>query len=308
MAENAEIIVTGFHRSGTSMAMQALARAGVYVGHSLIGASASNQDGHYEDIETVQLHDDWLRQSATDWCHQGKLPDISCQDAASRIRGIANRLNAEFKHANAQGESATCWGLKDPRATLFLEHWFNALRNPHGVFVYRHYASCLLSLQRRQALDLLMQPELNENAIRFWTNPSIALRSWLVHNQALLQQLQRTPDRCVLLSQEAQIAGVSLAGAINTTWSLGLQTDADSGVDQHKTQTAPTVQLETINVDETLIAELEQTWEQLQSYAFAPATQYPDVRWVAPDTTTPIFDDLEALNIRWDEVGVQHVA
>lgn len=290
------------------MAMQALARAGVYVGNSLIGANSSNQDGHYEDIETVRLHDDWLLQAGTDWCHHGSLPSVDSRNASSRIRGIANRLDTQLRQANTHGEPMPCWGLKDPRAALFLDHWFNELDNPHGVFVYRHYASCLLSLQRRQALDLLMKPELGEINVRFWTNPAVALRSWLLHNQAVLQQLERTPDRCVLLSQEAQIAGECLATAISNAWSLNLHTDADSGVDGRKTKNARTVQLETIDVNDALVNELEETWEALQAHALAPATNFPEVDWVEPDTTTPIFDELEALNIRWDDIGVPHVA
>jgi len=44
-----QFIVSGFHRSGTSLTMQALVKAGLCAGNRLMPAHPSNPDGHYEE-------------------------------------------------------------------------------------------------------------------------------------------------------------------------------------------------------------------------------------------------------------------
>jgi len=200
-----QLIVSGFHRSGTSMTMQALVNAGLNGGNSLIGANPTNPDGHFEDVETVNLHDAWLRELGSDWCHVGELPKIDAAQARRGITTIRDRLAESQQH----------WGIKDPRACLFLEHWFKTLKNPAGVFVYRHYASCLHSLQRRQAGELLVNPNNSKMAIRFWTHPEVALKSWLLHNEAILAMVKQYPSQCIVVSQEALIDGAPFISAVN---------------------------------------------------------------------------------------------
>ncbi len=250
------------------MTMQALVNAGLYAGNSLIGGDPSNPDGHFEDIDTVNLHDSWLREHGSDWCHTGEIPQIEPAQATLAIAAIQDRLNASERH----------WGIKDPRACLFLKHWFNTLDNPAGVFIYRHYASCLHSLQRRQANELLVNPSTSEHAIRFWTRPEVALQSWLVHNKALLATAAEYPTACVLISQEAVISGAPVIKTTNDALSLSLDTQCDIGVDAAKT--AQRRELPVLN--SSLKGELENTWAQLQSVSTLSADQVPEVQWIEP--------------------------
>jgi len=211
---NRQLIVSGFHRSGTSMLMQALVNARLYAGESLIGGDPSNPDGHYEDIDTVNLHNAWLQEQGSDWCHTGELPLITLAQAADGIAPIQDRLD----------DSQQDWGIKDPRTCLFLAHWFKHLSNPHGVFIYRHFASCLHSLQRRQANELLVNPNVAHEAIRFWTHPEVALQSWILHNQAIIKTTKQFPQSCVIVSQEAVINGAPIIGAVNDALSIALDT------------------------------------------------------------------------------------
>ena len=55
-----QLIIAGFHRSGTSLVSQLLHRAGLFLGYDLMGASFSNPHGHYEDIEVYDLHEQIL--------------------------------------------------------------------------------------------------------------------------------------------------------------------------------------------------------------------------------------------------------
>ncbi|MEE9333697.1 MAG: hypothetical protein V3U65_06365 [Granulosicoccaceae bacterium] len=286
-----QIIVSGFHRSGTSMTMQALVNAGLYAGNSLIGGDPSNPDGHFEDIDTVNLHDAWLRELGSDWCHTGELPQIEAAKATLGIAPIRDRLNESQRH----------WGVKDPRTCLFLKHWFNTLDNPAGVFIYRHYASCLHSLQRRQANELLVYPTTSENAIRFWTKPEIALQSWLQHNNAILTTAREFPKACVVVSQEAVINGAPLISTVNDVLSLSLDTQCDLGVDASKTAHRRELPL----LNSSLQGELEETWAQLQHIAALPNEQEPQLRWIQPQCVTVQHQATPAsLVAQWDRLGV----
>lgn len=315
MNQTVQIIVAGFHRSGTSMAMQSLARAGVFVGRELIGADPSNSDGHFEDIETVRLHDQWLNDIGSDWCHAGSLPTVDKATARESIRAIQARFAAQVKDqlnnqtstqqsARLSSQEQLVWGIKDPRAALFLQPWFEHLDNPHGVFVYRHFASCLQSLQRRQASELMLNPSTNHTDIRFWSDPDLALASWLLHNQAIIDLMKQNPDRCVLVSQEAQIAGTELVPIVNSQFDLALDTSTHSGVDVNKTQSAGTIDL----FSDALKAELLSTWHELQTLSAAPVTNEPVLNWHQDATAVDMQSRMQKLNTLWDKLGVPDAA
>jgi len=219
-----QVIICGFHRSGTSMSAQALARGGLYLGDSLIQADPSNPDGHFEDIDTVNLHDAWLAQNQSDWCRTDDMPIIEVKQAHQDLSPIVSRMDAAAKD----------WGIKDPRATLFLPQWQQVLAQPVFVMAYRHYASCTDSLRRRQARELLVSPLTDEQAIRFWQTRDIALRTWLLHNNALLAHCEMHPQACLLLSQEAQLSGTNLLALANERFDLELDSNVDTGVDSSK--------------------------------------------------------------------------
>ena len=54
------IIITGMHRSGTSLVASLLQEAGLSIGERLLGPSAGNRKGHFEDVDFVELHEDIL--------------------------------------------------------------------------------------------------------------------------------------------------------------------------------------------------------------------------------------------------------
>jgi len=300
MAQTTQIIVSGFHRSGTSMAMQALSRAGVFTGDRLIGADISNPDGHFEDHEVVRLHNDWLGANHSDWCHTGHLPKVEDQQANHSIGSLVQRFESEMEDSKSQ-----VWGFKDPRAALFLCHWFRALDNPYGVFVYRHFASCLRSLQRRQANELLLNPSTRYNDMRFWSNPEVALASWLLHNNALLEMQALYPERCILVSQEAQIGGYDLAANVGEKFDLPLASGVLSGVDANKTYQAANTTLTSLHWKNELI----ETWDKLQSVAVAPASSSPVVEWTShANRCKESQPDVDQLHRLWDEIGIEHAA
>ena len=151
---------------------------------------------------------------------------------------------------------------------------------------------------------LFTQPSNQSNDIRFWTDPYLALKSWLVHNRAVLKHLKDHPDRCVLVSQESQIAGVNLPSLVESRIPVKLRIDSDTGVDGTKTTSENTINL---SVD-SLQHQLEDTWNELQDLSLAPAEKHPTVEWipVQEPSDQALNTSLQQLYKSWDELGVSN--
>ena len=62
-----QLIIGGFHRSGTSATARLLHRAGLFLGYELLEALPSNPYGHFEDREVVDLHRHILNGNEQTW-------------------------------------------------------------------------------------------------------------------------------------------------------------------------------------------------------------------------------------------------
>ena len=56
------LIITGMHRSGTSLTTSLLQSAGVHIGDRLMNGGNGNTKGHFEDLDFVDLHRQSLEQ------------------------------------------------------------------------------------------------------------------------------------------------------------------------------------------------------------------------------------------------------
>ena len=214
------LIVTGFHRSGTSMMMQALKGAGLVIGDDLLPPGASNPDGHFEDRAIVRLHDAILHDQQGSW-HSPP------QDTTRISDDHASALGAALEPYITQQSP---WGFKDPRTCLFLPWWQRQLPEFRQVFIYRNPLDCVRSLQTRQAQELVYHPKRNASALFFWENPCKALELWIRYNQAILDATLSAPDKTLLVSYEALIAGFPVIECANQQLGLTLNATADTRV------------------------------------------------------------------------------
>jgi len=182
------ILLTGMHRSGTSLLASVLARSGVDMGLHLMPASRGNRRGHFEDVEFVRLHEAMLARRGA-----GAFTPPADAEATVEEIGAARALVA----ARA---AKPLWGFKDPRACLFLDFWCERLPDPFFVFLYRHPIEVALSLLRR-GLDLEVQ-----------LDAAVAVRAWTDYNARVLAFRTAHPERCLLWP--AAVAVRSLAGAV----------------------------------------------------------------------------------------------
>jgi glycosyltransferase involved in cell wall biosynthesis len=203
------LIVTGAHRSGTSVVAQALGWAGVYLGDNMKVPSVHNPDGYFEDLDIVSFHDDVLRANGAMWDAPWTLQHLSLPPEFERR--AAELLAHEFA-------GRPLWGWKDPRTTLFLEFWAGLLPSARWLFTVRRPAEVVTSMLTRGDLR------------RYAANPlrraSLALQLWVEYYRRILQFAHTHPQDCLLLwvpDDLAERRAGQLDHVLTHEWGLPLQ-------------------------------------------------------------------------------------
>ncbi|MFN9370090.1 MAG: sulfotransferase family protein [Planctomycetia bacterium] len=176
-ATSPALVITGMHRSGTSLATSLLSAAGVHVGDTLMGPGRGNPRGYFEDLEFVTLHEQMLAANGT------SREGYTCQEALTvpgPLRAAAVALLARRRW------SGRAWGWKDPRTTLFLDFWADLLPEAHFLFVIRPPWEVVDSLFRR-----------GDDA--FAINPQLAIDLWVAYNRRIRDFVRADPDRCLVV-------------------------------------------------------------------------------------------------------------
>jgi len=174
------VIISGMHRSGTSLISSLVQRAGIHIGEKLLGASPSNPRGYFEDLDFYEFHDRLLHERGQTYLHVDRTftfgPTAVETEHARDL--IAARVHRPI------------WGWKDPRTCLFLDFWSQLIPDARFLFVYRHPIEVLLSLLRRGEFD---------------GHPSFmaGLNAWHTYNSNILKVCNRYPDRCLLVHIDA---------------------------------------------------------------------------------------------------------
>jgi hypothetical protein len=248
-----QLIVAGFHRSGTSLICQLLHRAGLFLGYDLMGATFSNPHGHFEDFEVVSLHEKILADNGHTWLVSEPLLPVIIESHWRQMEGIIRRRNAEYD----------LWGFKDPRVCLFMMIWKYVLPNAKALLIYRHFSDTTYSLGRRQSTELFSRPTGPQRMYRrFWEEPDLALRMWLTHNEALLTFARTYPEDTLAVSLGMVQRGFPVIRAVNQRWGLSLKEVAVSEVfDPSVTERRPDKQPIS---DRRLIARVDATWRALE--------------------------------------------
>lgn len=144
MGTNALIIITGIHRSGTSVLAHSLARRGVWMGSDLMNHPApDNPLGHWEAMPSVRINDALLEHNGGAW---NRIPArMDCPES------LREQMRAFIASLRAHGEWA---GWKDPRMAVTLEAWRPVLPAHEVVCCFRHPAAVAHSLRVRDDISL----------------------------------------------------------------------------------------------------------------------------------------------------------
>lgn len=181
------LVVAGMHRSGTSLMTRLLVDGGWHPGEDLL---SSESEEYLEDASFVAIHRDWLSRSLPigeghrDWgLSSGGPPDPALLlDAGPTVH----------RFCTARSRQRQRWVAKDPRASLFLDHWAEH-SDVRFVLVYRAVWDAVDS-----AIRLGHGP--------FCADPSQLRRAWVQYNRNLLDFAARRRDRCTVVSAESLAA------------------------------------------------------------------------------------------------------
>ena len=247
-----QLIIAGFHRSGTSATAQLLHRAGLFLGYELLEALPSNPYGHFEDREVVDLHHQIFMDNDMTWLVGEPFLPVVKEARWQRMRQIVERRNTEHG----------LWGFKDPRSCLFIMLWKYLLPDAKILLVYRHFSESTYSLSQRHSSNLFSGEGNAYIHQRFWEEPDLALRMWLVHNNALLAFTRAYPEDTLAVSLNMIRDGFPVVWAINRRWGLGLK-DVPVGETYDPRITARRSRRQPVS-DRRLIPKVDATWRALE--------------------------------------------
>lgn len=200
--ESSFLLVSGFHRSGTSLVAQTLHANGVDMGHKLMGASFGNPNGHYEDLPLVHLHDKILGANGLNWQSTFDQP-------IEPHAFFKSRLQEYSEHRESLRESF--FGAKDPRALYFLNAWEEAFEgNILFLLVFRGWkysVSSLLKRHSRKLLNTTGEVTTRPQDFLFWQTPDLAAKMWAASAKLILAQYEKSPDKTLLIPLEDLLAG-----------------------------------------------------------------------------------------------------
>lgn len=172
------VVVTGMHRSGTSLFTNILEEAGFNLGHNLIAPNKGNPNGYYEDLDVVNFHNSILKRSGYNYLFSEK--ELNYNIKADDIL-LANEIINKFKELPYSA-------IKDPRISLFLNFWDSEITaNKRYVLLYRHPFKVVDSLIRRNT----------DKKIYF--DYKISFNSWYMYNKKIKEFLMAKPNDCYLL-------------------------------------------------------------------------------------------------------------
>jgi hypothetical protein len=183
------VIITGMHRSGTSLTAAFLTDLGIHLGDRLLPSNRTNRLGFFEDIEFVELHGRMLEAATSEG--DGGHRDWGWTESESLDPGRFSEYTPAQELVSARSGFSGVWGWKDPRTTLLLDFWDEMLGGDAiYVLLYRFPWEVADSMQRL-------------GAGVFMENPEYAFRIWSFYNRRLLDFYHRHSDRAILVSSNA---------------------------------------------------------------------------------------------------------
>ncbi|TAD75619.1 MAG: sulfotransferase family protein [Oscillatoriales cyanobacterium] len=185
---SAPLIVTGMHRSGTSLMTAVVGALGVDLGDRLLGGDIHNAKGYFEDVDFLEFQ----RKILQDRSPQGDegWPDWGWTEQETLNLESLKPYQSEAEQLLATRSGQVIWGWKDPRTTLLLDFWSELLPQARYLLVYRFPWDVADSVMR-------------VNHPTFVAKPDYALRSWYFYNRSLLDFYLRHRNSSVLVNVNA---------------------------------------------------------------------------------------------------------
>ncbi len=186
------LIITGMHRSGTSLLASFLQNAGINLGQNLLAGGIFNRRGYFEDVDFLEFQ----RRALQNCCHPDEpgWSDWGWTESEFLDRSKLLTLQSDAQNLiTNRDRNAPVWGWKDPRTSLLLDFWHNLLPTAQYLLVYRFPWDVLDSVLRT-------------NDPIFVTHPDYPLKIWAFYNRHLLKFYHKHPQQCILFNINSFIA------------------------------------------------------------------------------------------------------
>lgn len=267
----ANVIIAGMHRSGTSLVTQWLNKCGLNVGHYCLGASPSNQDGHFEDIEFIRLHEDLLRDN--------DLPETGLTDKKVRNFSAYNQRRLEYLF-QLKDDFYDQWAMKDPRSCMFLPFYNSQFPESNYLFIIRDYRSVVSSLLHREFKQIDKKYLSRRFFSRFiWTNfrrsrrlkkfyqenASKFLKIWIAYNKQIIDSLSTLNSSKYLIIQYSILKNCDsqIFNYLCHTWKLDLNFIPFKDI-YKKELISPVIYVDDYITDEALLTQAKELERDLQ--------------------------------------------
>lgn len=179
------VILTGMHRSFTSLTSSLLSEVGIDMGNSIVPPDIHNPEGYFEN-EDFLYFDRGVCSVATE--SENAFPDWGW--------AVDEKMNPEklkesedcAKKLVYDRRKLRLWGWKDPRTSLMLDFWDSIIPHAKYIFVYRHPAEVYESVYKLKGIGL------------FQNHPEYIEKCWKDHNQNILNFAIKNRDKCIVIN------------------------------------------------------------------------------------------------------------
>ena len=186
------LIITGMHRSGTSLTAAFLQAIGLDLGDNLLRGNYWNPKGYFEDIDFVEFQRTILQTCSRS--DETGFPDWGWTESEQLDK---QKLNTNKEPAQqlvkSRSQQSGLWGWKDPRTSLMLDFWNQIIPNACYLFVYRYPWDVADSILRL-------------NIPFFSEHPESCLKVWKFYNRHILEFYKKHSHQCLLVSLNALLA------------------------------------------------------------------------------------------------------
>ncbi len=254
------IFIIGMHRSGTSLVANWLQACGLDMGEKLVGPNFSNPNGHFEDTLFVEYHEALLS-----WNKQSMYVKKEAQLHVPKLYKMQAEKFVQRRSARSQQ-----WGLKQPRATVFLDMWHSILPFGHYLAPIRHYSEVVHSLYQRacgkiKSLEKTEPTKAKALLAQFQQAKDVScnnyLSVWIRHNQDLLNHYREVgPQKC-LIFQPRNLPQLDLQIFTTISKDWGFELNYSSLQEIYQSELLSEEQVQCTNTE--LVQEAEALWSNL---------------------------------------------
>jgi hypothetical protein len=270
---NKTLIIAGMHRSGTSLITHWLNQCGLNLGENLLGAGLGNDEGHFEDIDFLKLHEEILSDNHLPPTGLTETNNIEVsQYHKEKLKGIIKVKNELYDQ----------WGWKDPRTCLFLDTYKELIPDAHYLIIVRDYHEVVSSLLQRDFKDfekkylvrsypalLYYKKFQRKKRVRefYGERADHYLKVWITYNEEILKNVQTLPKYAYVLLNYAMLRSndESVCAFLTKRWELSLKYFKFKDVYKEK-MISNHVDPDVYIVDRSLIAKANGLQKSLEDY------------------------------------------